>query len=35
MELHKPFPSSGKLTSRAKIADVLDKGSGALILTEG
>lgn len=35
MELYKPFPDSGKLTSHARIADILDKGVGALILTEG
>ena len=35
MELYKPFAASGTLTSRARVADVLDKGSGALILTEG
>ena len=31
----KPFASSGTLTSKAKVADVLDKGSGCVILTEG
>lgn len=28
-------PFSGKLTSEATIADVLDKGSGAVILLDG
>ena len=35
MELYKPFASSGTLTSTAKVADVLDKGSGAVVITEG
>ncbi|KAG7237539.1 hypothetical protein INR49_032156 [Caranx melampygus] len=34
LELHKPLPTSGKLTSEATIADVLDKGSGAVILLD-
>ncbi|XP_058024113.1 peroxisomal multifunctional enzyme type 2 [Ahaetulla prasina] len=34
LELYKPFPTSGKVTSRATIADILDKGSGALILLD-
>uniref|UniRef100_A0A3Q1F536 Hydroxysteroid (17-beta) dehydrogenase 4 n=1 Tax=Acanthochromis polyacanthus TaxID=80966 RepID=A0A3Q1F536_9TELE len=34
LELYKPLPTSGKLTSEATIADVLDKGSGALILLD-
>ncbi|XP_060596091.1 peroxisomal multifunctional enzyme type 2-like isoform X2 [Ruditapes philippinarum] len=34
MELYKPFPANGKLTSQARVADVLDKGVGALILME-
>ena len=33
--MFKPLPTSGTLTSKARIADVLDKGSGALILTDG
>ncbi|KAF7652010.1 hypothetical protein LDENG_00102520, partial [Lucifuga dentata] len=32
LELYKPLPTSGQLTSEATVADVLDKGSGALIL---
>ncbi|XP_070598971.1 peroxisomal multifunctional enzyme type 2 isoform X2 [Erythrolamprus reginae] len=34
LELYKPFPTSGKLTSQATIADILDKGSGAVILLD-
>ncbi|XP_060926924.1 peroxisomal multifunctional enzyme type 2 [Limanda limanda] len=34
LELYKPLPTSGELTSQATIADVLDKGSGALILLD-
>ncbi|XP_030624245.1 peroxisomal multifunctional enzyme type 2 isoform X2 [Chanos chanos] len=34
LELFKPLPTSGTLTSRATIADVLDKGSGAVILLD-
>ncbi|XP_054630216.1 peroxisomal multifunctional enzyme type 2 [Dunckerocampus dactyliophorus] len=34
LELYKPLPTSGMLTSEASIADVLDKGSGALILLD-
>ncbi|MGH0183217.1 UNVERIFIED_CONTAM: hypothetical protein FKN15_011448 [Acipenser sinensis] len=34
LELYKPLPTSGKLTSQATIADVLDKGSGAVILLD-
>ncbi|CAB1319345.1 unnamed protein product [Coregonus sp. 'balchen'] len=34
LELFKPLPTSGKLTSQATIADVLDKGSGAVILLD-
>uniref|UniRef100_A0A3Q3FS15 Hydroxysteroid (17-beta) dehydrogenase 4 n=1 Tax=Labrus bergylta TaxID=56723 RepID=A0A3Q3FS15_9LABR len=34
LELYKPLPTSGKLTSEATIADVLDKGSGAIILLD-
>uniref|UniRef100_A0A3B4YSW8 Hydroxysteroid (17-beta) dehydrogenase 4 n=1 Tax=Seriola lalandi dorsalis TaxID=1841481 RepID=A0A3B4YSW8_SERLL len=34
LELHKPLPTSGQLTSEATIADVLDKGSGAVILLD-
>ncbi|KAG7481477.1 hypothetical protein MATL_G00067070 [Megalops atlanticus] len=34
LELYKPLPTSGKLVSQAAIADVLDKGSGAVILLD-
>ncbi|XP_062854978.1 peroxisomal multifunctional enzyme type 2 [Trichomycterus rosablanca] len=34
LELYKPFPTSGTLTSKASIADILDKGSGAVILLD-
>ncbi|KAI5094952.1 peroxisomal multifunctional enzyme type 2 [Silurus meridionalis] len=34
LELYKPLPTSGTLTSKASIADVLDKGSGAVILLD-
>uniref|UniRef100_A0A8D0GFZ9 Hydroxysteroid 17-beta dehydrogenase 4 n=1 Tax=Sphenodon punctatus TaxID=8508 RepID=A0A8D0GFZ9_SPHPU len=34
LELYKPFPSSGKLTSEPTIVDILDKGSGAVILLD-
>ncbi|XP_069481665.1 peroxisomal multifunctional enzyme type 2 [Ambystoma mexicanum] len=34
LEIYKPFPTSGELTSEATIADVLDKGSGAVILLD-
>ncbi|XP_061755511.1 peroxisomal multifunctional enzyme type 2 [Nerophis ophidion] len=34
LELYKTIPTSGSLTSQASIADVLDKGSGALILLD-
>lgn len=34
LELYKPLPTSGTLTSRATVADVLDKGSGMLILLD-
>lgn len=34
LELYKPLPTSGTLTSQATIADVLDKGSGAVILLD-
>ncbi|XP_044302177.1 peroxisomal multifunctional enzyme type 2 [Varanus komodoensis] len=34
LELYKPLPTSGKLTSEPTIADILDKGSGALILLD-
>ncbi|TKS78269.1 Peroxisomal multifunctional enzyme type 2 [Collichthys lucidus] len=34
LELYRPLPTSGELTSEATIADVLDKGSGAVILLD-
>ncbi|KAL0979807.1 hypothetical protein UPYG_G00190000 [Umbra pygmaea] len=34
LELFKPLPTSGTLTNQATIADVLDKGSGAIILLD-
>ncbi|XP_066470082.1 peroxisomal multifunctional enzyme type 2 isoform X2 [Tiliqua scincoides] len=34
LELYKPLPTSGRLTSEASIADILDKGSGAVILLD-
>ncbi|XP_049435629.1 peroxisomal multifunctional enzyme type 2 [Epinephelus fuscoguttatus] len=34
LELYKPLPTSGTLTSEATVADILDKGSGALILLD-
>ncbi|XP_076587439.1 peroxisomal multifunctional enzyme type 2 [Chaetodon auriga] len=34
LELYRPLPTSGKLVSEATIADVLDKGSGAVILLD-
>ncbi|XP_042304608.1 peroxisomal multifunctional enzyme type 2 isoform X2 [Sceloporus undulatus] len=34
LELYKPLPTSGKLTSEATVADILDKGSGAVILLD-
>uniref|UniRef100_A0A3Q0R9A3 Hydroxysteroid (17-beta) dehydrogenase 4 n=1 Tax=Amphilophus citrinellus TaxID=61819 RepID=A0A3Q0R9A3_AMPCI len=34
LELYKHLPTSGELTSEATIADVLDKGSGAVILLD-
>ncbi|XP_063050873.1 peroxisomal multifunctional enzyme type 2 [Engraulis encrasicolus] len=34
LEVFKPLPASGTLTSRASIADVLDKGSGAVVLLD-
>ncbi|XP_023692504.1 peroxisomal multifunctional enzyme type 2 [Paramormyrops kingsleyae] len=34
LELYRPLPISGTLTSRSTVADVLDKGSGAVILLD-
>ncbi|KHJ87595.1 MaoC-like protein [Oesophagostomum dentatum] len=34
IEVYGPLPSETKLRSEARVVDVLDKGSGALILTE-
>ncbi|KAM4709796.1 peroxisomal multifunctional enzyme type 2 isoform 2-T2 [Discoglossus pictus] len=34
LEIYKPFPSEGEMTSEATVADVLDKGSGAIILLD-
>ncbi|XP_029017280.1 peroxisomal multifunctional enzyme type 2 [Betta splendens] len=34
LELYKPLPTSGALTSTGTVADVLDKGSGAIILLD-
>ncbi|XP_070820743.1 peroxisomal multifunctional enzyme type 2 [Chaetodon trifascialis] len=34
LELYRPLPTSGKLVSEATIADVLDKGSGAVLLLD-
>ncbi|KAM3610601.1 uncharacterized protein V6R79_006475 [Siganus canaliculatus] len=34
LELYRPLPTSGQLTNQAVIADVLDKGSGAVILLD-
>lgn len=35
MELFHPLPTSGTVTLRGKIIDVLDKGSGAVIIYDG
>lgn len=32
LELTKPIPTSGKLTSQGKIVDILDKGKGAVVI---
>ncbi|XP_068103202.1 peroxisomal multifunctional enzyme type 2 [Hyperolius riggenbachi] len=34
LELYKPIPTSGDMRSEATVADILDKGSGALILLD-
>lgn len=35
VELYQPLPTSGTVTLKGKIADVLDKGSGAAIIYNG
>lgn len=35
MELYKPLATDAKLFSRYKVADILDKGSGAVVLLDG
>lgn len=35
MELYKPMPTNGVLTNKVTVADVLDKGKGAVILFDG
>ena len=35
VELLKPFPVSGSLVSKVDIAEVVDKGSGALAIING
>ncbi|XP_008627401.1 PREDICTED: peroxisomal multifunctional enzyme type 2 [Corvus brachyrhynchos] len=34
LELYKPLPTSGQLTSVSTVADILDKGSGAVLLID-
>uniref|UniRef100_A0A8B9P1E3 Peroxisomal multifunctional enzyme type 2 n=1 Tax=Apteryx owenii TaxID=8824 RepID=A0A8B9P1E3_APTOW len=34
LELYKPLPTSGQLTSVSTVADLLDKGSGAVLLVD-
>ncbi|XP_038078298.1 peroxisomal multifunctional enzyme type 2-like [Patiria miniata] len=34
LEVYKPIPTSGTLSSQCEVADILDKGSGALILID-
>ncbi|XP_041042300.1 peroxisomal multifunctional enzyme type 2 [Carcharodon carcharias] len=34
LKMHKPLPTSGTLKSKGTIADILDKGSGAVILLD-
>ncbi|XP_017267793.1 peroxisomal multifunctional enzyme type 2 [Kryptolebias marmoratus] len=35
LELYKPLPTSGTLTTERSVVDVLDKGSGAVLIFEG
>ncbi len=34
LEIHRPLPTSATVTNRARIANIYDKGSGALVLLE-
>lgn len=34
IEMYRPLPSEGRLRSEARIVDILDKGSGALMLCD-
>ncbi|OCU02212.1 hypothetical protein XELAEV_18007973mg [Xenopus laevis] len=34
LEVYKPLPTSGEMTSHATVADIMDKGSGAIILLD-
>ncbi|XP_012819283.1 peroxisomal multifunctional enzyme type 2 isoform X1 [Xenopus tropicalis] len=34
LEIYKPLPTSGEMTSHATVADIMDKGSGAIILLD-
>jgi hypothetical protein len=35
LEVRNPIPTSGTLISKPRVMEVLDKGSGALVTTEG
>lgn len=35
IELLKPLPTSGNVISHCKVADVLDKGKGAVLICDG
>ena len=35
VELYRPFPVDEEVTSEARVVDVLDKGSGVVVLLEG
>jgi len=35
VELYQPLPTSGTVTLKGKIVDVLDKGSGAVVIFDG